>query len=79
MYITGGVAASIVELRLAALCRLHRILSWWRHKLGEGKGDTKGKTVGKKSPRTYAVRQGFLVFPIGFPLRKENPSGDLLR
>jgi hypothetical protein len=39
--------------------------------MGEGKRVAKGKTGGKKSPGTYAVRQGFLVFPKGFPLRKK--------
>jgi hypothetical protein len=63
-----------VEHRLAEYRRLHRILSWRRQKLGEGKEDPKGKTGGKKSPLTCAVRQGFLVFPKGFPLRKNKRS-----
>ena len=45
-----------------------------RQKIGEGKEDPKGKTGGKKSPLTCAVRQGFLVFPKGFPLRKNKRS-----
>ena len=63
-----------VEHRLAVFCHLHRILSWRRQKLGEGKEDPKGKTGGKKSPLTCAVRQGFLVFPKGFPLKKNKRS-----
>ena len=46
---------------------------------GDGKGDPKGETQRGEKSAHHAVRHGVLFSLMGFPLRKENPSGASLR